>query len=444
MSSVRFVLLRLLCCGVSVQALSSFGVFASASAGKPRMQDAPTAIIPLDKQYVPVQRDGQTVAYKTAYFGSIYVGLPEPQRFTVVFDTGSAHLLLPSLACASDTCLRHRRYDKRASNTVVDIDSDGSVVAAGATARDMVAINFGTGEVYGPMAQEVVCLGLGLEASTGNRSDCVRLRVVLAKEMTHDPFHSFEFDGVLGLGLEGLALHSEFSFFGQLARSNSRDQHLFGVFLSNDDKVTSEISFGGVDHRRISGALDWTAVVNPDLGYWQVPVRGVRVGNETLDFCSNGDCIGIVDTGTSVLGVPKLIAQKLHLMLARKVPGNPEELDCRDVPGPDISLDLGGFEISLGPDGYSRPAAMRIQNAKTSTTQVVCRASLLNVDMGPPLGSKVFILGEPLLHKYYTAFDWSNKRVGFAEALQPAKVAESSSHTIFGEAQVPKPADIMI
>jgi len=46
---------------------------------------APVRTIPLQKQYVPIMRDGKTVAYKTAYFGHVHIGSSDPrQSFTVV------------------------------------------------------------------------------------------------------------------------------------------------------------------------------------------------------------------------------------------------------------------------------------------------------------------------------------------------------------------------
>lgn len=38
------------------------------------------------------------------------------------------------------------------------------------------------------------------------------------------------------------------------------------------------------------------------------------------------------------------------------------------------------------------------------------------VKIPAPVGPKLWILGEPILHKYYSVFDWEAPRVGFAVA----------------------------
>mmetsp|Transcript_18830 Transcript_18830/g.59727 ORF Transcript_18830/g.59727 Transcript_18830/m.59727 type:complete len:456 (-) Transcript_18830:375-1742(-) len=379
--------------------------------------------IPLNKQYVPVTRNNRTVMYKTAYFGSIYVGLPRPQAFTVVFDTGSGHFFVPSAKCESEPCATHRRYEREESGSAVDIDHDGGEVHMSTEERDQVAIAFGTGEIVGEFARETVCLA----NHTGNDSeavlsgpDCTRVRVVLATELTTEPFHAFEFDGVLGLGLESLALDPEFSFFGQMDRLNPSMQPLFGVFVSKHDAVASEITFGGHSTERVMEELQWAPVTQPELGYWQLQVRGITVGGEPLDLCAEGDCIAIADTGTSLLGVPKQAAQHVHWLLARKVAGDPFQApDCREHPGPDIVFDLGEVQLTVGPEEYSRPAGLRVINNKTNETELICRASLLPVEESAALSPKTWILGEPVLRKYYTTYDWRQKRVGFALAAQP-------------------------
>lgn len=410
--------------------------------------------IPLDKQYVPVTRNNRTVMYKTAYFGTISVGLPVPQNFTVVFDTGSGHFFVPSSKCKEESCLAHRRYKREVSHSAVDIDHDGGEVAMDVAERDQVAIAFGTGEVVGEFAREMVCLQdhAGDTPDAAMRSaDCTQLRVIFATEMSTEPFLSFDFDGVLGLGLESLALEPEFSFFGQMERTNSLMEPRFGVFVSRRDDVPSEISFGGHDARRISSQLQWAPVAKPELGYWQLTVRSITIGGEVLDLCTDGDCVAIADTGTSLVGVPKQAAQHVHWLLARKVAENPPEgIDCRNHPGPEIVFDLGEVQVRLGPEDYSRPAGLRVINNGTNETQLICRASLLPVDDGPSLGPKAWILGEPVLRKYYTAYDWRQKRIGFALANQPEVAAgasgEAPTHKVVGAptANVPTPTVVYL
>lgn len=411
--------------------------------------------IPLDKQYVPVLRNNRTVMYKTAYFGSIYIGLPTPQKFTVVFDTGSGHLFVPSSKCKSQPCATHQRYERLQSHSAVDLDHDGVEVAADVEERDQVAIAYGTGEIVGDFAREIVCFA---DHSTPNSSaadlaKCTSLRVILATEMTDEPFHAFEFDGVLGLGLDGLALDPEFSFFGQLVKHGKGMRPLFGVFVSASDAVPSEISFGGHDPRRVSSELQWEAVNQPELGYWQLKVRRILVGGEPLELCEAGDCIAIADTGTSLLGAPRPIVEHVHWLLARKVEdmgSSKDGIDCRYFPGPDIVFEFGEVNITVGAQEYSRPAGLRVITNATNESQFICRAALLPVEEVAALGTKVWILGEPVLRKYYTAYDWERRRIGWAPAVQPPATApadgEPPRHRVVGAppAELPRPTEVYI
>jgi len=413
--------------------------------------------IPLDKQYVPVLRDNRTVMYKTTFFGRISVGRPA-QQFTVVFDTGSGHFIIPSSKCTSEACASHRQYQRQLSTSAVDIDHDGVEVASDAEDRDAVSVAFGTGDILGEFAYETVCLqGAGGERrgsllddnQTGGGfagSGCSRVRVVFATQMTTDPFSAFEFDGVLGLGLSGLALHPEFSFMGQMAAHGSLAQPLFGVFVSQTDDVASEITFGGHDPRRISGELHWASISRPEMGYWQLPVKNIFVGGEPLELCMDGGCVAIADTGTSLLGVPKQVAQHFHWLLAREVEGDDSEIDCRQNAGPDVVFDLGDFNISLSAEDYSRPAGLRVITTATNETQLICRAQLLPVDETPALGAKAWILGEPVLRRYYSAYDWKNGRIGFAPSRQPGASEGFREHRIVGapSSEVPTPTVVHI
>eukprot|EP00416_Gambierdiscus_australes_P035873 CAMPEP_0171109578 /NCGR_PEP_ID=MMETSP0766_2-20121228/70859_1 /TAXON_ID=439317 /ORGANISM="Gambierdiscus australes, Strain CAWD 149" /LENGTH=429 /DNA_ID=CAMNT_0011571333 /DNA_START=105 /DNA_END=1397 /DNA_ORIENTATION=+ len=379
--------------------------------------------VALSKQHVPVHKGSRVVATKTAYFGTVFVGLPKPQSFTVLFDTGSGHFILPSHACEDISCTTHRRFDKSMSGSAVAIDSDGTRVSVDSSEYDTVDISFGTGQISGPFVEEVVCLSNSTNlAPRALRNDCVGVRVVTAEMMTEDPFHHFDFDGVVGLGLEGLALHKDFSFVAQLGQVGLMGQGYFGIFLAKGDTHLSEISFGGYNEERVSGPLSWVPVAAPELGYWQVRIRGVRVADKAIDLCDDGTCRAVLDTGTSMLGVPRQAATMLHWSLARPFLGGAEAatgLDCRGLQGPSIVFDLGTVDLSLEAEDYSRPAPTMVQNKSTGQGQVFCRASLLPVEMGQPLGPKTFVFGEPVLRRHYTAYDWRQHQIGFALARQP-------------------------
>lgn len=50
------------------------------------------------------------------YYGTIELGNP-PQRFDVVFDTGSGTLWVPSARCTTLVCRLHRRYNSTSSSS---------------------------------------------------------------------------------------------------------------------------------------------------------------------------------------------------------------------------------------------------------------------------------------------------------------------------------------
>jgi len=418
---------------------------------KAEAASGPIVTIPLDKQYVPVVRNEKVVSYKTAYFGKIYLGKTAQQAFTVVFDTGSGHLFVPSSRCDSETCMKHNRFDPKTSDSAVSIDHEGNEVSADATVRDQVNIAYGTGEVTGEFVRETVCLSDHTGRSTDDVDEskaCAPIRVITATELTAEPFNTFKFDGVLGLGLDSLAVDPEFSLFGQMSKINNFKEAAFGYFLSRVDSVASEISFGGHDSRRIGSPLEWVPVHKPELGFWQMQMKSVTVADDNLPLCEDGECVAIADTGTSLLGAPREVSQRLHWLLARKVPDDPNDIDCREFPGPDLIFEMSnGVKLTLGPEDYSRPTAMRVMQSKTNTSQVICRASLLPVDGDEVLGPKAWILGEPALRKYYTAYDWRKQRIGFALSVQPSaddQAAGEQVHTIYDAPPAERPVPTLV
>ncbi|CAE7409410.1 Ctse [Symbiodinium microadriaticum] len=386
----------------------------------------------LIKQYVPIEKNGTVVAYKTAYFGKMHVGSPQPQNFTVVFDTGSAHLVIPNSACQRDTCLKHNRYNESMSESAVPIEHDGTVLPKGGISQHSVSITFGTGKVSGTFVKDKACLG----GADSENPGCATVNMVVANDMSDQPFSLFHFDGILGLGLEALSLGPGFSFFGQMAAELPM-QSRFSVFLARSDQGQSSISFGGHDESKAASGFSWVPVAKPELGYWQVQVYQVRIGDAVLDECADGGCRAILDTGTSLLGAPRQAIKTLHSLLSRNVLVAPQGIgngegfvtqemadqalarDCREQEGALLTFDLGPEVpgIALDPEDYFRPKPFNMTVPEAPDAwKLTCRSLLLPLDLKEPLGPRTFILGEPVLRKYYTIYDWASRRVGFAKA----------------------------
>jgi len=400
--------------------------------------------VPLHRQRVPVVGSTNIISQKSVYFGSLSIGHPSKQEFTVVFDTGSAHLIVPSAGCRSETCRAHRQYDPAASPRALEIDHDGSRVLPGAP-RDEISIAFGTGEITGVFARDRMCLGVVEPAEdTETAAHCVDMRIVHATEMSDEPFRSFAFDGILGLSLDSLAVAPEFSVFGTLVREGRLAHPSFGVFLAESDEETSEISFGGHNPEKLRGEPAWVPVFAPEHGHWQVQITAIRLGGQTLDFCSDGQCRAVVDSGTSLLAVPQALEDDLATMLEgnlRDPLAGPDGsgVDCRQAQGLPLHFDVDGFTVTLEPGDYTRQALQMSEDGTTVPAQVSkepsagegeaeplarsCWPTLMPIDFPEPMGPKLFIWGEPVLRKYYTVYDWQDRRIGFglaAHASLPA------------------------
>jgi len=354
--------------------------------------DAPlssSVVVPLRRVGARPTRDGVRPS-ASLYVGQVSVGHPL-QTLQVTFDTASGNVLLPHRGCKSAACAEHQRFSPWESSTAMDINLNGSAVQAehriaeGKGVRDAVMLGYaqsdlGTGNVTAVLVRDSVCIAAGA---------CVDMGVLAATSMDDEPFRASPNDGIVGLGLESLASGKIFSFLGRLFEGSRNVKPQFGLALGAD---AGELHFGSHEGAPLAEPLRWFPVDHPEMGFWQVAIQAVRVGDRTVHECSKG-CHGIVDTGVSHLG-----AQRSHhsTLLAALSPRLSESGACE---GPDLSFDLGGFVLTLSAADY---------------TDVECHAQVGSLDLEEPDFVGVFALGAGLLRRYYAAFDWEQGRLAFA------------------------------
>uniref|UniRef100_A0A8C2YRY3 Cathepsin E n=1 Tax=Chinchilla lanigera TaxID=34839 RepID=A0A8C2YRY3_CHILA len=218
------------------------------------------------------------------YFGTISIGSP-PQNFTVIFDTGSSNLWVPSVYCTSPACKTHPVFHPSQSSTYSEVGNPFS-------------IQYGTGSLTGIIGADQVSVE-GLTVVGQQFGESVR-----------EPGNTFvhaEFDGILGLGYPSLAAGGVTPVFDNMMAQNLVALPMFSVYMSsNPDGPGGELTFGGYDPSHFSGNLNWVPVTKQ--AYWQIALEGIQVGDSMM-FCSEG-CQAIVDTGTSLItGPPRKIKQ---------------------------------------------------------------------------------------------------------------------------------------
>jgi len=380
----------------------------------------------LTRQQILLHSDGEVVRYESAYWGNIVAGTPS-QHFKVVFDTGSGHVILPSMYCRSETCRAHSRYKRSKSTTAKDLNSNGREVAPN-EARDQIAISFITGKIAGVFVEDTVCIDSSqkkvkdLHMNDDQEEGCMRFRMILATEMTEQPFRSFVFDGILGLSMESLSQSPKHNFVNVLTKSMGTQaktmDKVFSLFLAQNQHQRSEISFGGYANEHLSGNLSWNKVYMPELGHWMLQVKSLRVDDEVLDFCDGG-CKAVFDSGTSLLAVPTPAFPELFERLRHETKA---DVGCMG-PGPILHFVLeDNSTVSLGPEVYgvmerTKASRLRWSNGGGTTVPIgFCKPLLISTTLAEPIGPKVFILGEPVLRKYYTVYDAEEKRIGIGHS----------------------------
>jgi len=231
------------------------------------------------------------------YYGEIAIGTPS-QKFTVVFDTGSSNLWVPSSKCGflQVPCDLHAKFDSKASETY---EADGTPFA----------IEYGCGSLSGFLSKDDVKIG------------DLTVKGQYFAEATKEPGIAFlfsKFDGILGLGFDTISVDKVTPVFYNMMEQKLIEKNMFSFWLnrtSNEDGSASvvggELVFGGSDPKHFVGEHTYAPVTRE--GYWQIKMDDFKVAGRSLGMCEGEQgCQVIADTGTSLLTGPSEVVAKIN------------------------------------------------------------------------------------------------------------------------------------
>ncbi|XP_031420519.1 gastricsin-like [Clupea harengus] len=315
-----------------------------------------------------------------SYYGAISIGTP-PQSFQVLFDTGSSNLWVDSVYCNTQACTSHTQFNPQQSSTWT-------------TSGQTFYLPYGAGSLSGQFGYDTVNLA-GIVIS--NQEVGIS---------TNEPGQNFvvaHFDGILGLAYPTISAGQQSPVVDTMMQQGLLQANMFSFYLSRDQSGGSEVSFGGVDPNKYQGQIYWTPVTSES--YWQIGIQGFQVNNQATGWCSQG-CQAIVDTGTSMLTAPRqFISQLMQGIGAQQGQNGQAMVDCSQINSlPTLTFTINGVDFPLPPSTYIT------QNGYG------CSVGITPTYLPSQDGQPLWILGDVFLRAYYSVYDRTNNRVGFATA----------------------------
>mmetsp|Transcript_17962 Transcript_17962/g.39664 ORF Transcript_17962/g.39664 Transcript_17962/m.39664 type:complete len:439 (+) Transcript_17962:60-1376(+) len=338
-----------------------------------------------------VYRQRQNNFANMQYYGDFQIGTPG-QTLSGIFDTGSFDLLVLSEKCSS--CPADAKYDPERSSSY---EEEGTVQrhCYGSGCADTV-IGFEKVDV-GPL-----------------REHRQAFWEIIHHQIAVMDFARFQ--AIVGVGHS----NSPSMKYPTMLQSYGIDE--FAFCLEKGDGAPGWLYWGAEPYLHgqmaaipVVGKHHWGAVLK------QVGMRTAGGYSKLLDVC-RPSCGAIIDSGTSLIGVPKK-----QLKVIEEEIGHVNQ-DCSNIDAlPTLTLNLGGHYFELPPRSYVvRTPSPRLDTSDYGLYRIltfqpkvdmvtVCMHAFFGMDQSTQHGP-MWILGDPWLRTYYTIYNRANMMMYAAPA----------------------------
>lgn len=225
-------------------------------------------------------------------------------------------------------------------------------------------------------------------------------------------------DGLLGIGpvdlTEGTVSNANEvpTVTDNLYTQGTISSEVLGVFFApaSSEDSTGELTFGGYDASKITGDISYVPITStsPASAYWGID-QSISYGSTSI----LAETAGIVDTGTTLILIASDAFSKYKSATGATLDQSTGLLQITSDQYSQLSslyFTTGGVTYELTPNGQIWPRSLN--SAIGGTTDGIY---LVVADSGSASGSGLdFTNGYCFLERFYSVYDTSNSRVGFA------------------------------
>uniref|UniRef100_A0A0E0D6E9 Peptidase A1 domain-containing protein n=1 Tax=Oryza meridionalis TaxID=40149 RepID=A0A0E0D6E9_9ORYZ len=364
--------------------------------------------------------EGDIVALKNymnaQYFGEIGIGTP-PQKFTVIFDTGSSNLWVPSAKCYfSIACFFHSRYKSGQSSTYQkneqglvsdpvfsfwfnrhsDEGEGGEIVFGG-----MDPSHYKGNHTYVPVSQkgywqfEMGDVLIGGKTTGFCASGCSAIADSGTSLLAGPTAIITEINEKIGAtGVVSQECKTVVSQYGQ---------QILDLLLAETQpsKICSQVGLCTFDGKHgVSAGIK--SVVDDEAGESNGLQSGPMCNACEMAVVWMQNQLAQNKTQDLILNYINQLCDKLPS------PMGESSVDCGSLASmPEISFTIGGKKFALKPEQYI------LKVGEGAAAQ--CISGFTAMDIPPPRGP-LWILGDVFMGAYHTVFDYGKMRVGFAKS----------------------------
>ncbi|KAF7342153.1 Pepsin A [Mycena venus] len=345
------------------------------------------------------------------WFGNITVGTP-PQTLTVIFDTGSSILAIPSTLC-DESCDNQTKFDPTKSSTFVD----GGTIETEFFLNRFVSLlrqNYqnpnpgflGVGvdpvrEFEGTSnydyvlhsASDVISVG-GLTASA------TRFFLITTQS---DGWALDPFDGIQGMSARAMG------FFGSLISQGLPS--LFSLYLTPQAIGNAEMTIGGIDTTKFKGDLIYASLPAFTTTSWSLISPQFFVNGKSTNALKASRHV-VFDSGTSNIVFTSQIANELYALISPDIVPHDAEpgsygIACDKIDTLPAVIDMTFTAQDGTPFNLTIPSS-ELNVGPFDDDPTICQTLINAVEDVPAL------VGGSLLKHYYSVWDVGNQRLGFA------------------------------